>query len=122
MEKCKKCGNPVDLSEIERFYEESWLFADNVNKDLCRDCLEIAWEKQQKNIFYQTCEKCEKRFDVWADDKLLESKSDKIYGMQDIELMDIWRNSKEILCGECALKFVAKWREKIDRENRDIDY
>ena len=61
---CENCGCEFYKADAERqLFEGYELKFDNFEKTLCHDCAVEEWGN--KGVYYDTCEICGKRFDVF---------------------------------------------------------
>ena len=101
MKKCEWCGNEFDLEEAEDIFDAEifTLSYDNFKKCLCGNCAVQAIEDKVDRVYFETCEKCGKKFDLFENETEFAEQFDWSNG---IELRDCW--GKMILCAECALE------------------
>ena len=95
---CEWCGKEFDPKEAEDYFnsEMGFLIYQNVRKCLCGECAVEAIEEEVDGVYYETCEKCGKVFDVFKDMGDL--------SRDDISLFDCWVD--DILCADCARDYV----------------
>ncbi len=103
MAKCEWCGEAFDRDEAEDFFETKTrlLSYANVKKCLCGNCAVQAIEDQADGVYFETCERCGKTFDLIKDESEFSSHFPWYNGT---ELRDHWDN--QILCAECAIDAV----------------
>ena len=110
MEICEWCGRSFDLEEAEDFFdiETFALNYNNLKKKLCGNCAVQAIEDKVDGVYFETCEKCGKEFDLFVDEIEFANNFEWFSGT---ELRDYWKN--HILCAECAL-------EEAEKENSNV--
>lgn len=97
--RCSRCGELIDKeTEADYFDSETLLNYDNIRGHLCADCAIEALEAKESGVYFETCEKCGKVFDL-AD---AESEYDSHFSVfSGVSLRDNWE--EYILCSDCAL-------------------
>ena len=100
MSKCEWCGEFFDPEDAEEYFTtETWLLSySNVKKCLCGKCSVEAIENQVDGVYFETCERCGKTFDLIEDESAFNNHFSWFNGTS---LRDHWDN--QILCVECAL-------------------
>lgn len=112
MAKCEWCGKEFDESYAEMvFSSETMLEYANLNKCLCDKCAVQAIEDQVDGVYFETCESCGKRFDLFEDSSRFSSIDSNSGGM---DLRDWWISQGQILCCDCAEEAVEKLKEDHD--------
>ncbi len=105
MKKCEWCGNEFDVEEAEDIFEDEtfMLSYQSVKKCLCGNCAVEAIKDAVDGVYFETCEKCGKEFDLFEDEMEFANQFDWFNGMV---LRDYWK--EQILCADCALEEVYK--------------
>lgn len=100
MPKCEWCGTVFDLDEAESiFTSETYCLAyENITKCLCGNCAVQAIEDEVDGVYYETCEKCGKSFDLIEES----AEFDRNFSWENgTSLRDYWND--QIICCDCAL-------------------
>lgn len=107
MAKCKYCGKKYDSEEAEELFAlATALSYNNLRIHLCGECAISAIESMDDGVYFETCEKCGKTFDVMEES----SEFDRAFsGENGVTLMDCWRDY--ILCCDCAIDFLDELAE-----------
>ena len=101
---CEWCGKEFDVDfDGDTFEMETNLCYQNLRKCLCGDCAIQAIDDEVDGIYYETCERCGKTFDLIEDMGRFDSNFPWYNGTR---LRDHWRS--EILCADCAIDDVEK--------------
>lgn len=96
---CEWCGKEFDNDfDRDTFEIETTLCYDNLRKCLCGDCAIQAIEDEVDGVYYETCERCGKTFDLIEDMGEFDRHFPWYNGTR---LRDYWKS--EILCAECVL-------------------
>ena len=91
---CDWCGVEFDESEAEStFFDECRLEYGNLTKCLCGNCAVQAIEDLVDGVYYETCDKCGKRFDLIEEEAEFEN---QVNGTS-------LRDFSSVLCCDCAL-------------------
>lgn len=100
MKICSWCNEKFALSEAEDEFEieESLFSYRNIKLCLCGKCAIQAVEDEVDGVYFETCEQCGKRFDVFVDSAEF---SNHFSAFNGTTLFDYWDN--QILCCDCAL-------------------
>ena len=121
MPKCEWCGKSFDLSEAEEEFvmEMGTLNYRNIQKCLCGACAIEAIEQEADGVYYETCEKCGKDFDLFIDMGVY---SNHFSWDNGTNLYDQWRSSNQILCADCAIEaYESEVDEEYDENNDASD-
>ena len=116
MIKCEWCDKLFDPIEADEYFtKETYLLSyDNIQKCLCGECAVKVIEDKVDGIYFETCEKCGRTFDLIEDECTFNSNFSWFNGTS---LRDYW--DKQILCADCAL--AAFESEQIDNDNNNYD-
>jgi len=117
MPKCEWCGKSFVLSEAEDDFgmEMGILNYNNIQKCLCGACAIEAIEQEIDGVYFETCEKCGKTFDLILDKS---EYSNHFSWDNGTSLYDQWDD--QILCAECAIEaYEAGVDEEYDEDNDD---
>ena len=107
---CEWCGVEFDSCEAADTFEmETMLSYNNLRKCLCGDCAIEAIEDLVDGVYYETCEKCGKTFDLITESAEFDSHFSEANG---VGLRDLW--DYHILCCDCALDLLP--------DDEGIDY
>ena len=99
MAKCKWCGESFDRNDDKEYFEDETLLSyDNLKKCLCGNCAVQAIEDQGDGVYFETCEKCGKTFDLIEDEVTF---SNHFPWYNGTNLRNHW--NVQILCAECAI-------------------
>lgn len=92
---CERCGKSFDESfDRDTFsIKHQYLNFGNFNALLCADCANEVIEDEIDGIYFETCEKCGKKFDYVID-------AGRFLREHDSYLFSFWKN--DILCFDCA--------------------
>lgn len=96
---CEWCGKEFDLDDAsDEFESETHLLSyQNLKKCLCGECSVQVIEDKVDGIYYETCEKCGKHFDLITE----ETEFERNFNWYDsLSLRDFWEDG--ILCSDCA--------------------
>ena len=119
---CEWCGNVIDEDEVNDFCDETGIWTDYIKKELCKDCLEQAWEDDVDGIFYDKCEECGCEFDIIEANSYFNSDS----SVGDLYRSDVEDKKGKTLCASCALGYIdemyddQKDYEEDDDESEDL--
>ena len=118
MDTCSRCGKEFDSYDARDFFESETfkLSYDNFNCCLCGDCAVEVIEDKEEGLYYESCEKCGKTFDLIRDESEYESHYSSYNGT---DLIDCWGEYNQVLCAECALELDE---ESYYDENEDDEY
>lgn len=98
MKICHRCGEKFDWQEtVNQFdieYGCSGFSYDGFRRTICFDCAQEVFDDGETGEYFETCERCGKRFDYFEE---LMHWRDYVNGT---DLNDHW--DEEILCAECA--------------------
>ena len=83
----------------ETFENECLLKYERIRKYLCGDCAVQAIEDLVEDVYYETCDRCRKTFD------LIEEEYEFEQMVSGTTLRDYWNPS--ILCAECTKKEIG---------------
>lgn len=99
---CEMCGKSFDLEEAEESFEsDNWLLSySNIKRCLCGECATNTIEDQADGVYYETCERCGKTFDLITAEGFFSSHFPWYNGT---DLRDYWDKKQLILCAECAI-------------------
>lgn len=97
MTKCKWCGKEYDKNDEDFFFSYGTYSYDSLKIDLCAECAMEAVDMKADGVFEETCEECGVTFDPMENDCI----------SNDWYLADVWDDSGEILCVNCAIKYEA---------------
>ena len=101
---CDCCKNEFDLDfDRETFEIETLLCYQNLRKCLCSDCAIQAIEDQDDGIYFETCERCDRTFDLFEEMSRFDSHFPWYNGTR---LRDHWGSG--IICSDCAIDDVEK--------------
>lgn len=101
---CEWCGKRFDKDfDSDTFEIETILCYQNLRKCLCAECAIQAIHDEVDGVYYETCERCGKTFDLIEDMGKFDSKFPWYNGTR---LRDHWNT--EILCADCAIDDVEK--------------
>ena len=116
MNKCEWCDILFDPIEADEYFDSETfsLSYNNIQKCLCGECAVKVIEDKVDGIYFETCEKCGKTFDLIEDESTFDSNFSWCNGTS---LRDYW--DKQILCAECALNTIES--EQIDNDNNNND-
>ena len=96
---CEWCGESFDRNEAEDYFEiETALPYSNIKKCLCGKCAVEAITEEIDGVYFETCEKCGKTFDLIVDIGTFRNHFPWYNGTG---LRDHWE--PQILCAECAI-------------------
>lgn len=95
---CSRCGCEYDEDDINMIHAD----VSRIPVDMCQDCLDDAYDDGEYGLFYDTCERCGKSFDVMEEKDDYDSSISG--GANGIE----FDSFDQILCADCAL---------VEREN-----
>lgn len=102
MSKCEWCNKRFDELEAEQEFEEEFsLLYENVQKCLCGACAIQAIKEKVDGIYFETCEKCGKKFD------LIEAEAEFEERCEGTSLTDWWFNNG-IICCDCAMEIIEE--------------
>lgn len=101
MQNCEWCNKEFDEIEAEQEFEdeETLLSYKKIRKCLCGSCAIDAIEENVEDVYYETCEKCGKEFDLIEDEAEFEERC------EGTSLTDWWLNNG-IICCDCAIKII----------------
>ena len=113
MPKCEWCGESFDLEDAElEFDAEAFLLVyRNVRKCLCGACALEAIEDKTDGIYYETCDKCGKTFDLILEESAY---SNHFSWFNGTSLRDEWGDNG-IICADCAIELA----DSEDNEDSD---
>lgn len=102
---CEWCGKEFDPEAAEVDFETRTyrLQFDHLEKCLCSDCAVKAIEDMEDGVYYETCDRCGKRFDLIEESGRFDSYFDWSNGT---DLRDWWE--VDTLCCDCALEEVEE--------------
>ena len=117
MKKCELCHKPFDPEEAEYYFESETfqLSYNNIEKCLCGECAVQALEDKVDGVYFETCEKCGKKFDLIDEESIFDNHFPWYNGT---ELRDHW--DEHILCAECAINEIES--EDMSGEEYDEVY
>lgn len=93
MAKCSRCGCDYDKDDVFLTHAD----VSRIPVDMCQDCLDDAYSSGETGLFYDTCERCSKSFDVF------EEKSEYDSWLSDGAYKRSFDDFEEILCSDCAI-------------------
>lgn len=98
---CKLCKKTFDKEyDADTFdIEMGYLSYSNLKKSLCAECAISSIRDEVKGIYFETCERCGKTFDLFKAKRRFDSKFSWNSGAT---LTDFWKD--DILCCDCALQ------------------
>lgn len=116
MPKCEWCGKSFDLedAELEFDSETGILSYSNIKKCLCGACAIEAIEMDVDGVYFETCEKCGKTFDLIIDKS---NYSNHLSWDNGTNIYDQWND--EILCADCAIE--AYYNSQGSEEYEEYD-
>lgn len=116
MAKCEWCGKTFDVDEARDDFEcETGLSYDNLALCLCGDCAIDAIDDEADGVYFETCEECGNRFDLFEEQSKFENGPND-YG----SLRDYW--DEKILCADCAIEEAENRYEEYRNEHpEDFD-
>lgn len=101
---CEWCSATFDRDDAETTFSiETSLNYDNLRTCLCGDCAVEAIEDEVDGVYFETCERCGKVFDLFEDSLTFSQNFSDCSGTV---LRDHWDH--EILCCNCAIDDVNK--------------
>lgn len=98
MTKCNRCGKVIDRAiekdEFEMdFFDKSY---DCFSETLCSECASEVIQNEETGIYYEYCEKCNRKFDYFEDKLNFLNSHSYDSGAEDFYC---WNH---ILCEDCA--------------------
>ena len=98
---CEWCKKEFDQLEAEQEFEEEFsLYCyRNIQRCLCGTCAIQAIEDKVDGIYFETCEKCGKIFDLIEDEAEFEERC------EGTSLTDWWINNG-VICCDCAIQVI----------------
>lgn len=113
MQKCEWCGEAFEQDEAEDYFntEMGILVYRNVRKCLCGKCAVEAINDEVDGVYYETCEKCGRTFDLIVDKQTY---SNHFSWFNGTNLYD--ERDNQILCADCAIE-AATSRTDGDDDN-----
>ena len=107
---CENCNKKFNWYEAEEYFqmENPLLSYQNFKKHLCGECAVSAIDDREEDVYFETCEKCGKEFDLNTEESKFENHFPWYNGTG---LRDHW--DRKIQCSDCAL-------EEIDNLNNFI--
>lgn len=98
---CENCNNRFNRCEAEEFFqiEKPLLSYQNVRKRLCGECAVNTIDNREEDVYFETCEKCGKEFDLITEETEFENHFPWYNGTS---LLDHWDD--KIQCTDCALE------------------
>ncbi len=118
MARCERCNITFNKRKAENYFDdEMWGFLHyaNIKPCLCGECAVEAIRDGDEDVYFETCEKCGRHFDLVKENEIFERFS-KYDG---IDLRGCWND--QILCAEHALEKVDDEAE-AEFESEDYDY
>ena len=116
MAKCVWCSKKFDPETAEEEfafeYEADFFSYDNIKPCLCGQCAIQAVEDKEAEVYYSTCSKCGKTFDVFEDERAF---SNYFPGGCLDDSRDTW--DKLSYCADCAIE-----KAESDPTNYSSDY
>lgn len=101
---CEWCKNEFDLDfDRDTFEIETFLSYPNLRKCLCSECAIQAIEDEVDGVYYETCERCNRTFDLIEEMAQFDRNFPWYNGTR---LRDHW--TSEILCADCAIDDINK--------------
>ncbi len=101
---CEQCGKEIDFDfDRAEFESETNLCYDNLRKCLCGECAVQAIDDEEDGVYFETCEKCGKTFDLI---EAIGQFDEYFHWCGGTTLRDHW--DSEILCADCAIDDVEK--------------
>ena len=104
MKKCECCGKMFDPEvACDEFESETYLLNyDHFIKPLCGPCAVRVINERIDGVYFETCEKCGKKFDLILEEDHFE----RLFypRLQEIHLRSYWKEG--IRCAECAAELV----------------
>lgn len=118
MAKCKRCGEFFDVDDAKIEFEgETLLTYDNLVLRLCAGCAIDAINDREDEIYFETCDNCGTRFDLFEEESRFENNPND-YG----ELRDYWSDGDRPLCAECAIEEAeSRFEEYRNEYPEDFD-
>lgn len=112
MAKCENCGKKFNEVDAEEYFEmETCLEYSRLAKCLCGKCAVQAIEDDDEGVYFETCERCGKTFDLAAEKAEFSSHFSWFDGLS-------LTSFNEYLCADCALEEV----DNLDNEYEDDGY
>lgn len=107
MKKCSRCGKKFDPEEVSMYlFDGDTTLYDRLRSPLCDECANEAWNDQEEGIFFDTCDKCGKEFDVFEDEfRYNRERTDTGLGFRDLV---------DILCCDCALDAADHFYDNVE--------
>lgn len=99
MRKCIFCGNEFDVVTTQNDFDYvTGLSYNKIKPDLCFSCAVEAVESEMEGVYYETCDCCGKKFDLFeAEKRFIDAQAT----FEDETLEEQWRPLT--LCCDCAL-------------------
>lgn len=118
MAKCEWCGASFDPEEAADYFESETrlLSYSNFTKCLCGKCAVELIEDKVDGVYFETCEKCGKTFDLFDEESSFDNHFPLYNGT---ELRDHW--DSQILCADCAIESIESEAYYDDDETDDDD-
>ena len=119
MPKCEWCGKIFDLNDAEDDFdmEMGILSYRHIQKCLCGACAIAAIEEEVDGVYFETCERCGKTFDLILDKSAY---SNHFSWDNGTNLYAQW--DEQILCADCAIEaYEAEVDEEYDEDDNDLD-
>ena len=109
MARCEWCGEKFDPTEAEeQFEDETYMLTySNLRVTLCGKCAVEAINDKADGVYFETCEKCGKTFDLIEEQSEYDSRFSDCNGT---DLSDHWDNG--ILCADCAIEALQEEQAK----------
>lgn len=105
MAKCSRCGARFNREEAEdRFgFEHPDLNYEHFRGTFCGNCACEVIENEESGYYFETCDRCRKKFDLFADETDFMMRNWEYDG----SLRDAWSEFHYLLCADCASDNVA---------------
>lgn len=96
---CALCGNQFEEKDAKTEFERlTWrLHYEKLRRPLCGSCAVHAIERRKEGLYFETCGKCGKTFDLAVDERDFEHTFQWDHSKT---LRDCW--GKQVLCCDCA--------------------
>ena len=105
METCSRCAKSFDRETAEDTFmlENGLLNYDNFQITVCGDCANEIIDNCEDGYYFEICDRCGKRFDLFVDESDFMTRNDSYFG----GLRDAWDEFGYLLCADCASDDVA---------------
>lgn len=104
MAKCIRCGCEYDKEDVVLLHAD----VSRVPVDMCQDCLDETYDMGETGLFYDTCERCGKSYDVFEEKDTYDNQWIGA-GKRAFDDFD------EVLCSDCAIQEM----ERLNSEDKD---